>query len=220
MEQQKIWYQEHIRLADQFIGDIGANVGTLSEFFWREAGAAGSVLSVEPLIEHCAVLRQRIAELGAANWRVEPVAVSHSKGSVALGVAMDHGRLNACVVRGGGSRMVRAARLHRLAPRATVVKLDIEGHEYEVLDDSLARMPHTCAWAIELHYRPDRPLQKVLALLLGEGFRVLAATQGQSIDAPWGTYEVLPTLGWDDVPAGVRKDGRPYKMLHIIAQRF
>jgi FkbM family methyltransferase len=225
IECQGRWIASHIDLREQRIVDVGANVGALSDFFWRAAAGTSSVLSVEPLAENVARIRKRIEDLGATNWRVEPCAVSGRQGSVGLKVAVDaNGYANCVVIPTGGARAVAARRLSKLAPDATLVKIDIEGHEYAVIDEALGRLHEARAWAVELHCVPDRPLQRVLGQFMAEGYRVYAAARSRvdadNPSAEWQSIEVSPLLDWSEVPpARTHVDGRAFRMLHVMAVR-
>ncbi|HEY8377177.1 MAG TPA: FkbM family methyltransferase, partial [Nannocystis sp.] len=209
-----------IPLRGQFVVDVGANVGELSELFWR--GGAARVLSVEPLHENVERLRRRIAQLGATNWEVEACAVTGADGPAQLRVSREGGGIDNCVVvRGQGDRTVPGRRLSALAPAAEVVKLDVEGHEYAILDEALARMERVHTWALELHMAPGRPLERTLTALSQQGFRLRAAGRrpGDPSGA-WQGFEIPPSLSWDRIPvAHTRADGSVFKMVHVLAQR-
>lgn len=223
MEAQSRWYFETLPLNDQVVVDVGANVGVLSEFFVR-AGAR-RVLSVEPLAENVAEVRRRIACAQAeAVWSVRECAVSSRSGEVALRLGGDEETAHNSVVTArveGAQRVVPCDTLARICPEATVVKLDIEGHEYEVLDEALASLPTVRAWAIELHRVPGRPLARTLQALAAQGFSVIGA--GRLRDDPSGRWVSAPvplTLEWDAIPAAQRRaDGSEFKMLHVVARR-
>lgn len=223
MSAQARWYLETLPLNDAVVCDAGANVGELSAFFLR-AGAR-RVLSVEPLDENLAALAARIAAEGAEDrWTVAPCALSDRRGTVRLRLGGDEETPhNSAVVSDAlaGARVVPCDTLAALCPDATVVKLDIEGHEYAVLDQALPTMPRVRAWAIELHMTPSRPLQGVIQQLAAQGFRVFGAGRRASDPAgPWLTAEVPPTLSWDALPVAARRaDGSIFKMLHVVARR-
>lgn len=220
LDHQKRWYAASIPLREQFVVDVGANAGELSELFWQRGAAR--VLSVEPLVENVERLRRRIARLGATNWDVEACAITDADGPVLLQVGREHGGIdNSVVVTGHGDRTVEGRRLSALAPDAEVVKLDVEGHEYAILDEALARMERVHTWALELHLVPGRPLQGTLAALAGQGFRLRAAGRrpGDPSGA-WEGFEIPPSLSWDRIPvAQTRADGTVFKMVHVLAQR-
>jgi len=217
---QEEWYSANLPLRQQVIADVGANEGRLSAFFWREGEGSSKVVSIEPLAENIALLGARIPAEAAGLWRVEPFAVSNCAGEVKLhaGVTPKSGWNS--VVHPHGARSARAETLAALVPDVTVVKLDIEGHEHEVLEEALPRLPQVLAWAIELHQRPDRSLQSVLGLLMAHGYRVFAATQDRQRPGAWCSHEIPATLDWSHVPpSGMRPHGQPIRTLHVLALR-
>jgi FkbM family methyltransferase len=230
LEDQKRWYADELPLADAVVADVGANVGELSELFWQQAGAGGRVVSIEPLRSNVRALEERIRHAATTRWTVEPCACSDREGELVLAPAKLAYGYNASIDHGsapGPTIRVACRRLIDLVPAATVVKLDIEGHEYAVLDDALdgpTPMATVRAWALELHMRKARPLQGVLAQLARHGYALLAAGRGRDDpQGPWRSVPILPTLGWEAIPAAPSDDeganGRPVKMLHVIARR-
>lgn len=216
------WYFETLPLGDAVVVDAGANVGAISAFFVR-AGAR-SVLSVEPLAENVAVLRDRIAADDAGDvWTVAPCALSDRAGELLLRRGGDEETAHNCVVTArGGPGVVRAPcdTLPNLRPDATVVKLDLEGHEYAVLDHCLATMAAVRAWAIELHMVPGRPLERTLEAIVAQGFELYGAGRLRGDPSGrWVTGRVPVTLTWDALPAARRADGSVFKMLHVVARR-
>lgn len=222
MDGQERWYADNIPLRGQVVADVGANVGRLSQFFWEASGDAGRVVSIEPLPENVAAIRARIRAAGTDRWTVEACAVSARRGKVGLNVfRTPQGGWNSVVSAEGPTRRVACHPLSVLVPDATVVKLDIEGHEYRVLEEALPRLPRVHTWAVELHMISGQPLQRVLGAFMGHGYRVYAAGRARdgAADA-WLSAEVSATLDWSSVPVTtLRHDGSPFKMLHVLAQR-
>jgi FkbM family methyltransferase len=222
MERQERWYASLIPLRDQVIVDAGANVGRLSQFFWDAGGGTNRVISVEPLAENVERIRERIRAANTDRWTVEACALSGQKGSLGLALyRTPSGELNSMASPGKGQRTVLCRKLSALAPDATVVKLDVEGHEYAVLDEALTRLKRAHSWAIELHSVPGQPLQRALGKLMAEGFRVFAAAADPAHPAgDWISEELSATLDWSDVPPSkLRPDGSGFRMLHIVATR-
>ncbi len=227
LEAQKRWYAESLPLAGEHIVDAGANVGELSEFFFDSLQGRGHLLSVEPLAENVAVIEERIARTQASpRWCVRQCAVSAIDGEVNLLVGSGEGiEHNSIVTRqpaeGSRVRTVPAQTLSTLCPDATVVKLDIEGHEYEVLAQSLPLLKRVRAWAIELHLVPGHSLAQTVRSLVSVGFSVYCAgRQPGDQSGRWISVEMPDGLDWDAVPVAQRRpDGRVFKMLHIIALR-
>ncbi|MBL8678891.1 MAG: FkbM family methyltransferase [Myxococcales bacterium] len=226
------WYEELLPLDREVVVDVGANVGELSRFFATTHGGRNRVLSVEPLSENIREIEAKIAAIpGAAErWTIAPCAVSSRDAKVRLrlgrsedgDVATAH---NSVVVepgapKGPDEREVDAKTLSAICPDATVIKLDIEGHEYAVLDQSLDALGSVKAWAIELHMT-DRRLSDTIGALRSRGFRVFGAGRRRSDPTgPWVTAEVPPSLEWANLPvASTHHDGSVFKMLHVVARR-
>ena len=219
---QERWYADHIPLRGQVVADVGANVGRFSQFFWDASAGTSRVVSIEPLAENVAAIRERIRAAGADRWTVEACAASARTGSVGLAVMQTaNGGWNSMVAARGAARQVRCRPLSRIVPEATVVKIDIEGHEYAVIEEALPRLAHAHTWALELHRVPGRPLQLALGAFLAEGYRLFAATRDdQDAEGAWASTEISGTLDWGDVPATrTRGERAEFKMLHVLAQR-
>ena len=233
LELQSRWYQELLPLDGEVIVDVGANVGELSRFFATASSREPNrVLSVEPLVENIVEIQAKIAALPGASerWTIAPVAVSSRDHKVRLRLGRsDDGDMttahNSVVIersaaRAADEREVEARTLRALCPDATVIKLDIEGHEYAVLDQALDELGSVKAWAIELHMT-DRRLSDTIAALRSRGFRVFGAGRRRSDpNGPWVTAEVPPNLEWANLPvAATHHDGSVFKMLHVVARR-
>lgn len=106
---------------------------------------------------------------------------------------------------------------------ATIVKLDVEGHEYVVLDDALSALPHVQAWSLELHMIPGRPLQGVLRLLPEHGLeRRIAGRTHSDPHGPWRAVAVPSSLDWSASRRCCAGDGEiapGLKTIHTIAKR-
>lgn len=229
MDPQERWYFDNLPLRDQIIVDVGANIGRLSAFFYHAGQGKNRVISVEPLQENVDAIAARIAEAAAQDrWTIEACAASVNTGEVVLQVGGDEDtQLNSVVATdqnrfpAPGRVRVLCKPLSLLAAEATLIKLDIEGHEYEVLDESLAKLPRVAAWALELHMRPGRPLSATTQALMNHGYRVFGAGQRRNdASGAWVSVELPPKMEWDAVPVARRRpDGSAFKMLHVLAVR-
>lgn len=231
MDNQQRWYAEEIELRQQVIADVGANVGKLSQFFWDAGQGSNKVYSIEPLPQNIKRLKTRIARSKARHWSVLPFAVSDHSGELRLARfhSQQQGWNSAALTADEPSPssantkevVVQCRPLSELVANANVVKLDIEGHEYTVLDQALQRLPDVHTWAVEFHMVPGRPLQQPIAQFEENGYAVIAASQRRG--DPSGRLLSLPidsNLGWEQIPpALVRADGSEFKMLHVIARR-
>ncbi|HZO13277.1 MAG TPA: FkbM family methyltransferase [Polyangiaceae bacterium] len=223
MDNQERWYRDNLPLEGAVVADVGANIGRLSQFFWEQVGPQGRVVSIEPQPENLRELERR-AE-GHANWRIEACAVSDREGTVLMRTFdVPYGK-NSMVVSDAGEliREVVCKRLEDLVPDATVIKVDIEGHEYHVLPNAVAALAQARAWALELHMVEGHPLEETLQMFSKAGYRVLAAgRKREDPEGAWLSVRIPVTLSWDKIPGTPTEiDGIPglFKMLHVLAVR-
>lgn len=225
---QQTWYASEICLDHQIIVDVGANRGALSQFFWQQSRGTSTVISIEPLPQNYKHIRKIIERSKAQNWLLEACAISDCSGEITMTRlhSREHGWnsmvADSHVVASGLKTLsVPCKTLSDIAPQSTVIKMDIEGHEYAVLDHALKRLSHVHTWAVELHMLPDRPLEGVITQFNDQNFQVIAAGyQPGAHQGKWHSIPVYPQLHWDQIPITRQSsDGRVFKMLHIIAKR-
>jgi FkbM family methyltransferase len=157
----------HLRpLRARTVVDVGAHRGQFSllalELFPRAA-----VLAFEPL----AAARAQLARLmqGEPRFRLYPMALGREAGMRALLIAARDDCSSLRVASGAqieleprsrpiGSELVRVARLDEVlrpdqlqAP--TLLKIDVQGHELEVLEGALGLLPHFEAIYVEASFR-------------------------------------------------------------------
>jgi FkbM family methyltransferase len=225
---QQVWYTKEIPLSDQIVLDLGANRGDLSQFFWTAGKGSNTVVSVEPLAQNYKLIEKKIKKAKAKNWLLERCAVTDHAGEMSM--ARQHSKkygwnsMNAALMHTTETDdliSVIAKPLEAIAANPTVIKMDIEGGEYVILDKYIGDLSTVNTWAVELHMMPDRPLGKVLTLFASQGFRLIAAGRdANSALGAWVSIPITPQLQWEQIPATSRsRDGREFKMLHIIAQR-
>ena len=157
--------------------DAGAYHGLYSTVLAKAAGERGEVVAVDPVPSNQAVIEVNLA-INGLRGRIEDCVVSNTDGEVAFsGDSCGH------IVDRGGIRR-RSRRLRSILPDATIVKLDIEGAEFEVVPAQLDDLPDARVWIVEIHPRPDRNPDLVL-----DAFRT------RPFDLWWGdptTGEIKP----------------------------
>jgi FkbM family methyltransferase len=116
--------------------DVGANFGHMTAAMAHCSGPAGLVIGFEP---YAPVFEELVANLGAApNVRLERLAASSFEGTASLSFpdefASNHGTATLCGA-ADGKEVVKTVRLEEyLAGRTIgVMKIDVEGHEFDVL---------------------------------------------------------------------------------------
>ena len=141
--------------------DVGANVGNYSVLFGQWVGTTGRVFAFEPDVETCHGLRRHI-ELNGLARRVTPLqlAVSSSKGEAFFatdGVSGTH-RLAAKTKNSKGHPVATTsvdAFCAEQGIRPTVIKIDVEGAELDVLRGARETLKNTqeAKVFVEMHPR-------------------------------------------------------------------
>jgi FkbM family methyltransferase len=140
-------YEFHIqrRFADlvtdsAVVYDIGANVGFYTLLAAKSVGARGLVVSFEPLPRNVHFLRAHLALNHISNVMIETVAVADRSGPARFERAASptEGRLST-----SGTMSVNCVALDDLVaetriPPPTIVKIDVEGGELQVLEGAAA----------------------------------------------------------------------------------
>lgn len=174
-----------LRPGDCFV-DVGANEGYFSVAASRCVGAGGRVIAVEPQDRAIAALRRNLELNGCGNVRHEAVGISDAPGTALLNLTPDMNNSASGLSVPTRYRLpVQEIRLTTLADlfsgcavaEGAVVKMDIEGWEYEAILGSpeLFRAARIRALVLELHPHLIRPRglepEKILQFLDHCGYR-------------------------------------------------
>jgi FkbM family methyltransferase len=144
--EQEDWFEDEIRFARRWLRpgmqavDVGANIGVYTLAMALAVGGGGRVSAFEPTPESAATLRRNLQINDAAHVELHPAAVSDRDGTIALAVG-EHPEANAIAARGSaGADVIECAALtlDRIAAErdwsaVDFVKMDVEGHEREVI---------------------------------------------------------------------------------------
>lgn len=124
---------EHLKPGDVF-WDIGANVGYLSLLASKIVGDTGKVMSLEPSPVNFAFLKRNIAMNGCRNVTVFNRAASSGPGQLQMDTTSGRGTHHVVTQ---GDTTVEANSIDAMIaagnPAPTMVKIDVEGFELEVL---------------------------------------------------------------------------------------
>jgi FkbM family methyltransferase len=146
-----------VRTGD-IVWDVGANVGFYTKRFAELAGPAGKVIAFEPSPANCEKLRQNT--VGLENVVVMPYGLGNNAAKLSFLQGTDELGATSRVVAGTeGGTQVDVRRGDEvagcaLAPGPTLVKIDVEGFEWEVLEGfgGLLERPGLHTLGIELHF--------------------------------------------------------------------
>jgi FkbM family methyltransferase len=132
--------------------DLGANIGLFSSYILARFGAA-SVVAIEPDGSNAAVLRAcAAANRAVAEWNVVEAAAAASDGSMPFIAGQFAGSRRADHEAASHDR-VPTVDVFRYLADAEIVKIDIEGGEWEILDDPRFKTCPASVIALEYHAR-------------------------------------------------------------------
>lgn len=164
------------------VWDIGAHIGDYSRMFLQAVGPDGQVVAIDPIPGNIARIR-RLASCGRLTM-VE-AALSDGDGETWFtlsGTTPETNGRSHIGEESDGGLTVRVARGDTLVEegiaRPDVIKIDVEGHEGNVLDGMPSTLGSVRAVVMEMHFAamtergaPDEPL-RIIDLLRGRGFDV------------------------------------------------
>jgi FkbM family methyltransferase len=186
-----------LRSGDVF-WDIGAHQGYVTLAASRVVGAAGSVVSFEPAASNRALLESHVRWNRLSNVRVLPYAVSDTDGEAAFGgtggsVTFGLGRGDEVVA----TRSIRSLIENESLPRPSVLKIDVEGSEADVLRGGIEFLsPGMVIW-ISVHghdlHEECRELVSSRGMQVFESVKIrrAAASPGER----WGSDKEMLAVG-------------------------
>jgi FkbM family methyltransferase len=167
------YIKSHLKEGSIFV-DVGANVGYYTLIASRLVGSRGRVYAVEPAPSTAAILRLNVRLNKLDNVIIIEKAAWFTKEKLILRIpGSDYGY--ASVVRGDGKNMlVEACPLDELlqdVDHIDILKIDVEGAEYEVLKGAKNTLHKTKCIVLEL----TRNVKEVFELLMNYGFKIKKA---------------------------------------------
>jgi FkbM family methyltransferase len=156
---------------DDYVVDVGANVGVFSVLSAKKVGPAGGVTAFEPEPHNIARLRDNIDTNSLDNVDVRAACVGDGDGSIVLYVQPGQSGTHSVMrSRGATPLSVDAVTLDHAITRSPVaaIKIDVEGFEAAVLAgaaETIARDRPT----ILLEYNGGGALHEILERLMTEG---------------------------------------------------
>ncbi len=150
----------HIQPGD-IVWDIGANLGLYTEKFLEKVGSGGAVVAFEPVSDCFDVLRSKFT--GKSNVTLEPLALSSSNGTGTMKLAADplgatHQLVDQAHPSSEEAAQVTIVTADSYAARSRtvpdVIKIDVEGFEYEVFKGMKALLtePKLRGLFCEMHF--------------------------------------------------------------------
>lgn len=177
------------------VWDVGAHHGYVALLAWQRVGATGEVHAFEPSPRNRRLMQRHLRWNGAANVQVHPCALGASDRVSRFGGT----GTSKTLALGGGDEMVQVRTGRSLVEEGccrapTLLKIDVEGAEAEVLEGALPVVPTRGCILIALHSQDaDRACS---ALVAAAGYETLPS-EGliASRRGPWKGDPDLLCLG-------------------------
>jgi FkbM family methyltransferase len=145
---------ELLRPGDTFI-DVGAHIGWFTTLAARRVGMAGQVIACEPYPANAAILKENLARNDCPNARVVEVALGAQRGKIRLAQAGgDSGGVTALDWAWDGQVEVPMTTLDEVSDglsTVTLLKVDVEGWEAQILRGAAKTLVHTKYVLIEIN---------------------------------------------------------------------
>jgi FkbM family methyltransferase len=189
------------------IVDCGGNIG-LSAIWFAQSYPGADITVYEPDASLCEILERNLSGARCTGVRVVNAAAWVSDGEIAFdATGDDSGKVDP-----SGKTRVRAVDLALALPeRVDLLKLDIEGAEFEVLEHLLntgssARVNHT---AVEFH-----PTRRSMPQMI----RILGRLQESGFDIAFDSF-LSPWAGLEPTASPFEAVGRQRVLLYLYAWR-
>lgn len=153
---------------------MGANVGYYTLLASKLVGAQGRVYAVEAVPSTASILKANVKLNECRNVRVYNVAAWSSKGQIVLSILQSMYGFASVAKGSGETLMVNSTTLDDILKEegfVDLIKMDVEGAEYEVLIGAKEVLSRVGCLVVEL----SRNVREVLKLLTRYGFRVRKA---------------------------------------------
>jgi FkbM family methyltransferase len=186
------WLKDNFLEHGDYVVDCGANMGFTTIFFAHFVGPSGKVIAVEPHPANVRDLRQNILLNGLTNVDVRETAVGSGNGVVELCDAP-----NGIIVAGGEAKIVQVP-IVRLDDavcdrQPTFLKIDVEGHELEVLKGAARILSGRPKLDIEVHpvycSDPKAHCQAVFDIIGSLDYKLFLQPR---VDGDIKTFELTP----------------------------
>jgi len=167
----EIFFQEIYKInlqEEPFILDCGANIG-LSVIYFKQLYPKARIIAFEPDAQNYELLKHNVSafNLPGVELRNEAVWIQNKELSFS-----NEGTMSSKIIENGEYK-IRGIRLkEQLTEPVDLLKIDIEGAEYEVIKDIQSQLPLVKNLFIEYHgkFHQNRELLEILGIVSSAGF--------------------------------------------------
>jgi FkbM family methyltransferase len=168
------WFADHVRSGD-IVADVGAHHGYFTTLFAHWTGPQGKIFAFECLPQNAAIAAQNVSLNGLSNVEIVECAVGAQRGQVVIadhsgGILFDPTISEQRITVG-----MTALDDFFVDTHPTMLKIDVEGYEGEVLKGAQACLARRPKIALELHCfkfaNPETEVGRIVGLLPRDGYR-------------------------------------------------
>lgn len=166
---------------DPVIVDAGAHIGMASLYF-KMLFPKARVIAIEPIPDNFRILEKNIRENQLENVELFQAALAPKPGILSIQKPTGEGawKSGAGIIPRGwkgiqagvGISVAAMGVKDLLTEQLDLVKMDIEGMEYEVIHNAGPALRNSKHWIIEVHPRKDHRLAEIEKILLQNGFKI------------------------------------------------
>jgi len=187
------WVRENLDLQHHRIIDAGAHHGLYTCFLGLASNRKSELVSIDAMSTNCALVEANAA-LNGVKTTIRNIAVSDHRGTVSFKDAS-----NSHLTKPGedGTITVESIFLTDVMHAPTIIKLDVEGAEFYILKQQLAKLKSVKHWIIEVHPSPNRNPHELVALLQATGLKLKWVNRTKSVvedypnDANWTLHTTI-----------------------------
>jgi FkbM family methyltransferase len=159
------WVLDNVELKNKNIIDCGSHHGQYSVVLGLGAGNNCNLISVDPIAMNCTLTEINLLLNGITPQIVQCAITTSEK-------IINFSNQSNGFISNNGSLSVQGRKLSSIMPNAEVVKLDIEGHEFEMLNQALNEMDNVQTWIIEVHPHTGKNPDDLIKMLLNKRYKI------------------------------------------------
>jgi FkbM family methyltransferase len=187
------WVRENLPLENQKIVDAGAHHGLYTCFLGLASRHRSELISLDAMSSNCALVEANAA-LNGVKTTIRNTAISDKRGQVSFKDAS-----NGHITKPGdeGTITVESIFLTDVLHAPTLVKLDVEGAEFYIFKQQLAKLRSVQHWIIEVHPSQNRNPHDLMSLLQADGLKLKWVNRSKSVvedypnDADWSLHTTV-----------------------------
>lgn len=159
------WVIKNIDLKNKKIIDGGAHHGQYSVVLSLGANKPSRLISVDPFPMNCSITKVNMS-LNQLDSEIVQKAISTKVGTTSF-TTESNGRISST-----GDMKVETSTLEDIMEDVQIVKLDIEGHEFEVIPHSINKLKNIETWIVEIHPDSDKRPDDIINIFLENNYEI------------------------------------------------